>query len=448
MGSFHCLAVTLLLWCSFTTAATTRGVEAEVQVDPLGSRLHAQQKRAAAVFRRLDTNHDGALDRRELAKQDELPGLAHALHEIPTSTMAVLADADSDGIITKAEYATFLADLVMTERHREQSWKQSDVDHDSKWTFEEYASSDLAKHSAKSRVFKGCPANYNAEPDEQTCRRVKRTEDEVHKAEFKHMDRDGDGSVSKEEYMLYTSIDEFQAADRDGDNVLTLTEYKAAPKHWRDYDSDRVDHEIEREFNRIDINHDAHITREEYENHQRNLRNWDYLEESELEPDEDSQVVPSEPADAPQDRWVAFSDPEVHPKEDPGHDLKDVPIYKTRIVEVPYEEPSLVSEIIDDTEIPNAKGQIHDEANGASRIIQAGMDAAQAHEYARVDELIHTKNDAQPTTYTTADTTADDAKAISAKLGAAVAPTSKPDVHDEDDDAFFVPGQPRVSYGE
>jgi len=312
------------------------------------------------------------------------------------------------------------------------------VDHDSKWSFEEYASSALAKHSAKSRVFDGCPANYNAEPEEQTCSRAKKTEDDVHKAEFEQMDRDGDGSVSKEEYMLYTSVDDFRAADRDGDSILTWEEYKAAPKHWRDYDSDRGEQEVRREFNRIDMNRDSQLTREEFEDHQRKLRDWEYLEDAQQEPSDEDVISPEE-------HWVSFSDPVVHPQPDPGHDLQNVPIYKSRFKEVPIVDAPLVSEIDDDLEI--GKEQMQNKADQALQNVKDEMAAAETQEYARVAELT-AQNGAEPATSTVQDTTADGVEVAAAPVPREHISRTDTDTFANSDDDREVPMEPQAAYSQ
>merc|ERR1712023_391042 len=72
----------------------------------------------------------------------------------------------------------------------------------------------------------------------------------VPKTEFQNMDRDGDGSVTKEEFLWYVSPDDFKTADRNNDGVLDKEEFISAPLHDRGYQFPPK-HMLEKEFKKL-----------------------------------------------------------------------------------------------------------------------------------------------------------------------------------------------------
>ncbi len=46
--------------------------------------------------------------------------------------------------------------------------------------------------------------------------------------EFGEIDQDGDGKVTRDEYVVHGSAEDFQAADTDGDGMLTQEEFDSA----------------------------------------------------------------------------------------------------------------------------------------------------------------------------------------------------------------------------
>jgi hypothetical protein len=53
-------------------------------------------------------------------------------------------------------------------------------------------------------------------------------QEELGQIEWQQLDQDGDGRVSKEEFMQHGSEQTFDQADQDGDGVLTEEEFRAA----------------------------------------------------------------------------------------------------------------------------------------------------------------------------------------------------------------------------
>ena len=117
----------------------------------------------------------------------------------------------------------------------------------------------------------GCPADYNPGPSDTFCKHAAKDYHELAKETFFRMDRNHDNKVSKAEYSAYNHPDEHRAADRDGDGKLSLAEYMEAPQHYRGISSPSRE-EKRSEFKRIDKNHDGQISRNESEDELRRGR--------------------------------------------------------------------------------------------------------------------------------------------------------------------------------
>lgn len=112
-------------------------------------------------------------------------------------------DADGDGRISAQEAAEWRETVFVT----------MDANEDGQLTLEEYMSIQLGR---------------GADPDQRGPRYVERQAEK--KAAFVAMDTEGNGVVTREQFLQF-GADEFTAADANGDGYVTLPEFIAA--NWK-----------------------------------------------------------------------------------------------------------------------------------------------------------------------------------------------------------------------
>merc|ERR1712100_164442 len=138
--------------------------------DALYKKLADERHTAAAIFRRLDTDKDGSLSKQEMKKHNKLNYAARMGYTMPASTIAVQADENADGRVSKREYAAWYASRVETVRSQAAVRKKADRDESGDLSYEEYKASDLYKRHADA-VAGGCPADFNPGPADTLCSR-------------------------------------------------------------------------------------------------------------------------------------------------------------------------------------------------------------------------------------------------------------------------------------
>lgn len=195
--------------------------------------------------------------------------LADLLHGIPATTTMAIADENSDKLLDLREYSSWLVDRMIAEHEHKSEWKKSDADEDGEMSFGEYLSSPMGEYAMHAPT--GCPADFNAGPADTMCKARPRSGIKTAKLRFQSMDRDGDGSVSEKEFSVHASPDSFLSADRNHDGAIERDEYMKAPTHWRSY-THRDDEDIESEYKRMDRDSDGKITRQEFEDDLREAR--------------------------------------------------------------------------------------------------------------------------------------------------------------------------------
>lgn len=272
-------------------------------------KLADERHTAAAIFRRLDTDKDGGVSTQEMRKHNKLNYAARVGYTLPASTIAVQADENADGRVSKREYATWYASRVETVRSQAMLWKKADKDRSGDLSYEEYKASDLYDGHADN-AFGGCPADYNPGPADTLCREERSSADELAKDTFFRMDRNHDNKVSKAEYKAYYHADQHRAADRNGDGNVSLQEFLQAPHHYRGA-LDKSREEKQAEFKKADTNHDGKLSRKESE---------DALVRS-----RQAILYMQDPADdADEDLWTVATNPIIA-----GHDIDQPEMYPT-----------------------------------------------------------------------------------------------------------------------
>jgi Ca2+-binding EF-hand superfamily protein len=227
--------------------------------------LYARKREAFDVFSRLDTDKDGTVSKEEMKQHNKEPRVARLMHRVPASTIAIQADENGDGMVDKAEYAAWYVDRMESDKRNHDEWRNADMDKDGLVTYEEYKGSTIAQ---KVPMPSACPAGFVPGPADTVCKGAAKSRTDVAKALFQRMDRDGDAKVSKKEFLAYRHPDDHTAADVDGDGVLTKQEFMLAPKQYRGY-KPRSRGEKEAEYKLLDKNGDGKITRQEFEHHMR-----------------------------------------------------------------------------------------------------------------------------------------------------------------------------------
>lgn len=276
--------------------------------DALYKKLADERHTAAAIFRRLDTDKDGSLSKQEMKKHNKLNYAARMGYTMPASTIAVQADENADGRVSKREYAAWYASRVETVRSQAAVWKKADRDESGDLSYEEYKASDLYKRHADA-VAGGCPADFNPGPADTLCKQEPRSGNELAKDAFFRMDRNHDNKVSKAEYKAYYHADQHRAADRNGDGKVTLQEFLRAPQHYHG-GLDKSKEEMRAEFNKADTNHDGKLSRKESENA--------------LVRSRQAALYTTDAADdADEDMWTTVTNPLIA-----GHDIDQPEIYQ------------------------------------------------------------------------------------------------------------------------
>jgi len=267
--------------------------------------LHSHKRSAVRIFQRLDHNSDGTVTKMEMARHNKLNGAAGVGSGMKTSTIAVQADENADGMVDKREYAAWFADRKLVLLKNQEDFSAADSNHDGKLTYEEYQKSPMAHEKVtSSNSLVGCPMDYNPGPADTFCEKKPATSFEIARDEFTRMDRNHDLAVSKSEFMLDRSSDDHAAADRDGDDAVDEEEYLVAPRHWHGYGLHRTRAEKKAEFKRADRNKDGKISRKEFE---RDLRKQRLID---TQPNDDAMVDTSRP-----DPWVIYHEPTIAQRE-------------------------------------------------------------------------------------------------------------------------------------
>jgi len=296
-------AIALALLCSFSLYAVVQGDgykrPSGEEDSPAPGIFSGHRETAAAIFDRLDRDHDGSLTSEELADQSEEEEMRQLLHGMPISTFMILADENSDQLLEKHEYTAWFADHKVSYGTNLAAWEASEGNHnDGKLSFEEYLESPMGKYALTAPT--GCPVDFNAGPEDTMCKNRPRSGIESAKMRFNSMDRDGDGDVSEHEYHAHVSADDFLAADRDEDGSIELEEYMQAPKHWRAYNH-RETEDVKAEFKDMDIDRNGRVTRKEFENHLRATR----LEGTYKPPLQQLTQLPDESPS--EEQWLSYS---------------------------------------------------------------------------------------------------------------------------------------------
>jgi len=197
--------------------------------------MKADRELAATIFAKLDTDKDGMISEEE-GKLIVLPETMAKLNlEMPWGTVLIHADTNNDNLLSKREYEDWFVDHMEISRLAQKDWKSSDADKDGKLTLEEYLKSSMAKGQGV----------------EEATRL------------YKSMDRNNDGNVTKPEYEWFTSPNDFAGADRDGDGSLTEEEFLTAPMHFHQQSAFEKRY-LTKEFRQADADHDGKVTLEEY----------------------------------------------------------------------------------------------------------------------------------------------------------------------------------------
>lgn len=202
------------------------------------------------------------------------------------STLVLHIDSNLDGHISQREFHRWFKDTKRLHDRVQKDWQNADENKDGFMTEAEYLASPMARH-AKRNGGRKAPAR-----------------------EFSRMDSKNATKITKEEFLWYTSPDDFGSADRDHDKFLTFEEYKTAPFHFHDYENPSQ-RSLKREFTRGDMNKDNKMSLEEFNAQLRKARQEDLMEAG---PDEEDDEGPEDDemdgADQ-EDDWVDDDFPET-----------------------------------------------------------------------------------------------------------------------------------------
>jgi len=142
---------------------------------------------------------------------------------------------------------------------------KGDADNDGKLTLSEYLASPMGKFAAGAAVLDGGVDGLMETGGSPNSTLAKTSVDglQTARAEFKRMDRDGNGVISKAEFDWYVNPNDFESADRDGNGLLDEREFLSAPFHWHEY-QETSEKKLKAEFMRFDKDQDSKISLEEY----------------------------------------------------------------------------------------------------------------------------------------------------------------------------------------
>jgi len=175
------------------------------------------------------------------------PAYKHLNLTIHPSTIQLHMDDNLVGKITKREFKDWFKDNDGLKKRVAKDWDKADINEDGFVTLREYFAAPMGRH-AKRRAGK-----------------------KAAEAEFKRMDRSGQGKITKEDFLWYVSSDDFGSADRNGDGFLTLDEYIKAPFHFHDYEEPTVKI-VTKEFHEADTNKDGKLSVPEFNEQMKQAR--------------------------------------------------------------------------------------------------------------------------------------------------------------------------------
>jgi len=178
----------------------------------------------------------------------------------------ILMDENLDGRISRGEFARWYDDSQELHERVEQDWSAADKNKDGLLSQDEYLASEIAKHAEESKNKKAALREYV------------------------RMNRKNATAISKQDFLWYTSNDDFGSADLDHDFSLSWDEYRNAPFHFHDYDNPRGK-QLLREFRATDLNGNGEVSLEEFNAELRRARQKDMA----MEEGEDDFVEDEEP---------------------------------------------------------------------------------------------------------------------------------------------------------
>ncbi len=201
------------------TQALGAALVAAIVLGPAVARAEGMHGKGAQAFQQADKDHDGTLDREE----------AKAMPRVEKNFDAI--DKDKDGTVSLAEIHAFMkVEKQAMHDKAAAAFKSADKDHD--------GTLDKEEAKAMPRVAKNFD-KIDANKDGKV------TLDEIHSfmkveqkamhekgsAKFQAADKDGDGSLDKEEAKAMPRVAEnFDAIDADKDGKVTVQELHAFMK--------------------------------------------------------------------------------------------------------------------------------------------------------------------------------------------------------------------------
>jgi len=238
------MTLSKLLFCALLPVACASSLKKDVAVHQPNMENATDTKAALEqTFKDGDQDNDGFHSIIEI--QDVL------LEQAKSSLISGFnsADKNHDGVVTEVEYLKFFNNTKTAAQFRE-----TDENNDGKHSLDEQLN-----HFAGTKPFL------------EESERALKTATEI----LKHDDKDGDGRLSKEEFMTHSKTllkdvaDEasFKNADKNGDGQHSVEEITAEIMRMAGFGSHGtgfIEHGVEEAFKAADLNDDGEVTKEEY----------------------------------------------------------------------------------------------------------------------------------------------------------------------------------------